>query len=145
MRCESEFMAIHQADLKERRITYVVVAALAILGIAGGFWFYWWQGQLQVLAKAREDAEVLRQVALVSTLLYSLMSASLLGLSAIIWQKASKVVREQRYPTADSAIVRDAPVLLGEQAIQRGRLGLLAAGVCGVAALAVAGFGLYTR
>lgn len=138
-------MAIHHADPKERRITYVVVAALAILGIAGGYWFYWWQGQLQVLVKAREDAEVLRQVGLVSTFLFSLMSASLLGLSAVIWQKANKVVREQRYPSSDSAIVRDAPVLLGEAAVKRGRLGLLLAGVCGVAALVVAGFGLYTR
>ena len=138
-------MTIHHADLKERRTTFLVLAILLILGIAGGYWFYWWQAQLQVLVKAREDTEVSRQLGIVSSLLYSLMSASLLGLSAVTWQKAHRIVREQRYPASDSALVRDATVLTGADAIKRGHLGMAIAAVCGVLALVVAGFGLYAR
>jgi hypothetical protein len=77
-----------------------------------------------------EPAASAQRVKVAFLLLAALVLAPLLAFAAYLWSFGTKVLRASEFPPPGLRVVRDTPVITGEQAISRGRLFRVLALVC---------------
>lgn len=111
---------IHKADPAARRNVGLLIVAGVLLGAAlitgfdryGGTILDW------ILADPEQVGHRLRQFFLLMALVGS---APLLLFTLWLWSLGSRVMHARRFPLPDQRVLRDTPVLEGEEAVSRGR------------------------
>ena len=112
---------IQQADPKARRLALVFLAIGAIVGALLILAVEQHQGTLreQLLAEPAGAPDRIRLAFLISA---ALLSTPLLLFAVYCWTLGAKVRRAQRFPPPNVRVIRDTPVVYGDEAAFRARV-----------------------
>jgi hypothetical protein len=131
---------VQKADPKARRLALVfiligmIVGALLILAVEQ----YQGTNRDKILSDPANTSERIRLTLLVSA---ALLSTPLLLFAAYCWTLGAKVRRAQRFPPPNVRVIRDTPVVYGDDAVFRARvLQALAVSLLVVTGLLLAAF-----
>jgi hypothetical protein len=112
---------IQRADPKSRRQVLVVTLVGALIGVALIMVFTRYRPELAAWL-GDTPSESRTRVGIVLVVMAVLGCTPLLGLAVYLWFFGRRVIRAQRFPPADSPVVRATLVLRDRAAIRRGRL-----------------------
>jgi hypothetical protein len=106
MNPESE---LHRADPRLRQLARWLPALILVAALLGLWWLDRWLGSL--------DGQVSFEGLLLGFLgLAAVIATAGLTLAWTLWNAASRIVSEDRYPTADMRTLRDVPLRRGQAA-----------------------------
>lgn len=131
---------VQKADPKARRLALVFLAIGAGVGTLLILTVEQHQGTIreQLLAEPTRAPDRIRSAFLISAVL---LSTSLVIFAAYFWNLGAKVRRAQGFPPPDVRLIRDTPVVYGEEAAFRARvLQALAMGLLILTGLLLAAF-----
>lgn len=126
---------IHRADPKFRRIAPVLVLAVAVLG---GIAIWALQRWLEA-DRASGMGDGIDGLMMIAAGLVVVLSTVSLGLAFALWQEATRIRREDRFPPSDMRTIRDVAVRHGPDAGRYAtymRVGAVVAALAGVGILA---------
>jgi uncharacterized membrane protein len=131
---------VQKADPKARRLALVFLIVGAIIGTLLILALEQYQGTMRdrILSEPAGASDRIRLAFLLSAVL---LSTPLLISAAYFWNLGAKVRRAQRFPPPNVRVIRDTPVVYGDDAALRGRvLQGLALGLLILTALLLAAF-----
>ena len=131
---------IQKADPKARRLALVFTLIGMIIGTLLILAVEQYQGTVreQILSEPADASDRIRSAFLVSA---TLLATPLLLFAAYCWNLGAKVRRAQRFPPPNVRVIRDTPVVYGDDADFRARvLQALAVGLLILTALLLAAF-----
>jgi hypothetical protein len=113
---------VEPADPDARRRALWTIAAVTVLGAT---WLTFAPPSPETLATWIDGdgpATRTRRLAILRWTVPALLAGSVLAAAAWLWRLGARIVRSNRVPPAGVRVVRDTPVLSGDEARRRGRL-----------------------
>lgn len=102
---------LHRADPVFRRRAPWLFGAVVVLGAIGMWALYAWLD-----ARLQDATSGGATMMMLATGLVALLAAVSFGLAVALWQEASRIRREDRFPASDMRTLRDVPVRHGASA-----------------------------
>ncbi len=117
---------ILQADPKHRSRVLALMLLTALLGLLG---LYWMQGELRGLPQLLQSSpeEGAKRFLFLTRLVCGLMALGFVAMGAYLLRLSWRALQSETFPPLDTRVLRDTPILRGQPARAKAKIGLVLA------------------